>query len=246
MLEKEIEGHLHQKLGYEVATFVRTPSEMAGVVAYKPFKASELVATSNSLYIGFLSEAPAAAATKRLLAFANDMDEFRIQGREIYWLRRKKFSESKCSGAHLEGRRNDDIAQYTVRRSCQFTLPCYCMAPRPLGQAPAVSGVHTAEGVVRDTAWSRSKGQVTDWEQCATSIPGGDRAARVEGSVAVFDVRMDRRPWRSTSARASGGGFSEKIVVAVPVFATSPTCFLYEAAITDSDRHPRAVSTASS
>ncbi|HXV13589.1 MAG TPA: DUF1697 domain-containing protein, partial [Candidatus Krumholzibacteria bacterium] len=57
-LEKKIEGHLHKKLGYEVATFLRTPAQMVGIAEYTPFKRAELDAEGNVLYVGFLGEAP--------------------------------------------------------------------------------------------------------------------------------------------------------------------------------------------
>ncbi|NUO79794.1 DUF1697 domain-containing protein, partial [candidate division KSB1 bacterium] len=41
-LEKKIEKHLHESLGYEVATFIRTTAELAVVAQYKPFSATEL------------------------------------------------------------------------------------------------------------------------------------------------------------------------------------------------------------
>src|SRR3712207_154861 len=37
-LEQRIEAHLHQALGYEVATFIRTDSELAAVARYQPFE----------------------------------------------------------------------------------------------------------------------------------------------------------------------------------------------------------------
>ena len=36
-LEKKIESHLQDALGYEVATFIRTTSELAVIADYKPF-----------------------------------------------------------------------------------------------------------------------------------------------------------------------------------------------------------------
>src|SRR4051794_1405623 len=36
-IESRIEGHLKASLGYEVDTFLRTPAELATVVAFRPF-----------------------------------------------------------------------------------------------------------------------------------------------------------------------------------------------------------------
>ena len=43
-LEKQIEAHLQQALGYAVATFIRTPAELAAVSSYQPFPPAELEA----------------------------------------------------------------------------------------------------------------------------------------------------------------------------------------------------------
>lgn len=101
-LERRIESHLREALGYEVATFIRSPAELGTVAKYKPFAAAELNAEGNVLYIGFLLDEPSAAAKKKLLALAGDVDSFHISGREFYWLCRKKMSESRFSGAVLE------------------------------------------------------------------------------------------------------------------------------------------------
>ena len=37
VLERKIEDHLQESLGYEVATFVRSTSELAGIARYRPF-----------------------------------------------------------------------------------------------------------------------------------------------------------------------------------------------------------------
>lgn len=100
-LERQIEQHLHQSLGYEVATFLRTPTELAAVAAHLPFPAAELEA-GNSLYIAFLPAPPGDEARQKLLAFRSPIDDFHIHQREIYWLCRKKMSDSTFSGALLE------------------------------------------------------------------------------------------------------------------------------------------------
>jgi uncharacterized protein (DUF1697 family) len=102
MLEKEIEDHLQRSLGYEVATFVRSAAELADISRYKPFATSELDTEGNSLYVAFLPAPPCREAERRLLAFRTEIDDFHVRGREIYWLCRKKMSESAFSGALLE------------------------------------------------------------------------------------------------------------------------------------------------
>jgi uncharacterized protein (DUF1697 family) len=101
-LEKTIERHLRQSLGYEVITFIRSTSELAGVAKYQPFAADGLDAEGNSLYIAFLADRPSDEAQQKLMTFRSEIDDFHIYKREAYWLCRKKMSESAFSGALLE------------------------------------------------------------------------------------------------------------------------------------------------
>jgi uncharacterized protein (DUF1697 family) len=100
-LERKIEASLHKILGYEVATFIRSTSELADIAAYKPFADSELNAAGHSLYIGFMAASPTDAAKQKLLSLATKMDDFHLSGREVYWLCRTRFGQSEISGALL-------------------------------------------------------------------------------------------------------------------------------------------------
>src|SRR5688572_28723471 len=53
-LERKIEAGLKKGLGYEVATFLRTPRELAVVVAHEPFPGSP----EAESYVAFLREPP--------------------------------------------------------------------------------------------------------------------------------------------------------------------------------------------
>ena len=101
-LEQRIEDHLRESLGYEVATFVRSASELAGIARYRPFDPSDLNAEGTSLYIAFLQAPPSAEAEQKLMAYRSEVDDFRVHGREVYWLCYKKMSKSSFSGALLE------------------------------------------------------------------------------------------------------------------------------------------------
>lgn len=100
-LEKTIERQLHSALGYEVATFVRSPVELSHIARYQPFS-SALLKTAQAFNVAFLGDALDAASQKKLMALTTDIDDFRAQGREVYWLCRKKQSESTFSNAVLE------------------------------------------------------------------------------------------------------------------------------------------------
>ena len=102
LLERKIEKHLKEMLGYEVATFVRTIEEVAEVANYKPFPESELNAEGNVLYVGFGGTEPDKQAKAKLLFLSNEVNDFHFRGREVYWLRRTKAGESEYSGGLFE------------------------------------------------------------------------------------------------------------------------------------------------
>jgi uncharacterized protein (DUF1697 family) len=100
-LERSIEKHLEQNLGYEVKTFLRAIPELATIANYKPFPDSEL--NSHALYIGFAADSLTAEAGKKLLSFISEVDDLHIHNREIYWLcRADRMSDSRFSGALTE------------------------------------------------------------------------------------------------------------------------------------------------
>jgi len=100
-LEKKIEAHLQKSLGYEVKTFIRNESEVAVIAGYTPFPAAR-VKSSAIFCVGFLAAPLTADAVKALMALKTPADEFHVNGREIYWLSKKKQSESTFSNALLE------------------------------------------------------------------------------------------------------------------------------------------------
>ncbi len=100
-LEKKIETRLRASLGYEVATFIRTDAEVAAVATHQAFKAS-LVKGAGAFCVGFLNAPLDAAATRVLMAFKTDVDDFHTNGREVYWLCKVGQSDSKFNNARFE------------------------------------------------------------------------------------------------------------------------------------------------
>jgi uncharacterized protein (DUF1697 family) len=98
-LEKRLAAHLEARLGYPVATFLRTPEELAAVAGHAPFSRADLEA-SHAMYVGFLAAEADVASRRRLLALATARDAFALRGRELYWLCRSH--ASKISGAVVE------------------------------------------------------------------------------------------------------------------------------------------------
>ena len=100
-LEQRIEDHLGAMLGYEVKTFLRTEAELAAIARYQPFTAAQR-RTAGSLNVGFLSAPLGASARKTLMSLKTPIDDFHLRGRELYWLCRKRQSESTFSNVQFE------------------------------------------------------------------------------------------------------------------------------------------------
>lgn len=101
-LEKKIESHLLKELGYEVRTFIRSVAEVAEIASSKPFSDAELEEDGNTVYIGFLATKPTEESKRKLSSYANEVNDFLVVDRELFWLCRTKFSETDFSGARLE------------------------------------------------------------------------------------------------------------------------------------------------
>ncbi len=93
-LTAQIEAHLAKKLGYAVDTFLRTRAELAAVAAFRPFAKADMDNPAHAIYCSFLREPLSAARARGLLARRTEVHEFRVQGREFYWLCRVRSPES--------------------------------------------------------------------------------------------------------------------------------------------------------
>lgn len=113
-LEHKIERHLQETLGYEVTTFIRSAAELKKIASYEPFGEAELKGEVHALYIAFLAESPGEEAKQRLRSLVTEVDDFHLAGRELYWLCRKKISDSEISGPLLA---KTVGAQMTLRNS---------------------------------------------------------------------------------------------------------------------------------
>jgi uncharacterized protein (DUF1697 family) len=94
-LEKRIETGLREALGYEVDTFIRTPAELEAITKYRPFGDE---GDAHTVYVNFYYEPLDAEVREKLEALRTEVDEFHVHGREMYWLARKKISESLVTG----------------------------------------------------------------------------------------------------------------------------------------------------
>ena len=92
-LEKQIEKHLKSSLGYEVDTFVRSEADLEKVLALDPFP--KLSKDGANIHVAFLKEPLGRELAKKFVACGNDDDAFAVIGREYYWLRRGRMTDSK-------------------------------------------------------------------------------------------------------------------------------------------------------
>lgn len=99
--ESAIEGFLWKALGYEVATFVRDFPELRSVASVPPFSPEEFADPGWTLHVMFLRDYAGDKERETLLALQSDRDEFRIEGREAYWLTRGRMSESPLFSGRL-------------------------------------------------------------------------------------------------------------------------------------------------
>jgi len=100
VLEKKAERALEESLGFDVATMIRSTPELAAIVRFDAFPGSG--SPASTLYVGLLKSAPDGATRDKVRALATPTDEFRVEGRELYWLCHTKLMQSTASGALLE------------------------------------------------------------------------------------------------------------------------------------------------
>lgn len=87
-VERKIEARLREALGYEVTTMVRSVTEVSTIARLAPFPQSALT-DGAQIYVGFLSGEPGKPERQRLMSLANEIDDFHVAKREVWWLCRK-------------------------------------------------------------------------------------------------------------------------------------------------------------
>jgi uncharacterized protein (DUF1697 family) len=95
--------------------------ELAEISRHKPFKQKEMDAAA-ALNVAFIAEPLDADAVKKLMTFKNEIDDFHVHEREIYWLCQVRQSDSKFSNATLEkaiGRRSTLRGISTVQKMAE-------------------------------------------------------------------------------------------------------------------------------
>ncbi len=113
-LERRIEKHLEERLGYAVGTFVRSDSEIKRIAEYDPFN------EEGTSYVVLLRTAPDSATKTRIEALNTDEDGVKVHGREVYWRPRMyHFSSVGAALTKILGKEHTVRNANTLRRLAQ-------------------------------------------------------------------------------------------------------------------------------
>lgn len=102
-LADALEANLHEALGFEVETFLRTAEELHALVEGARAEASHLPMVQTHC-VAFLKAPLPPSALATLAALETEHDTIRAEGTELHWRSMQKQSESAISNAFLERR----------------------------------------------------------------------------------------------------------------------------------------------
>jgi uncharacterized protein (DUF1697 family) len=101
-IERRIEERLERELGFAIPTFLRTTAEVAAIAAHTPFRGLGVVPPGAMLQVGFLKAPLEAEAHAALMAFRDDIHDFHVHGREIYWHTRERPAILRITGPKMD------------------------------------------------------------------------------------------------------------------------------------------------
>jgi uncharacterized protein (DUF1697 family) len=101
-LRERIESHLLHELGYEVATFLRSPEELAAIAAWDLPEPATRKPAFASHYVIFLAARAPESLRLALSRLNSEMDHFHFSETEIHWLIQGKLSDSSLFGPGLD------------------------------------------------------------------------------------------------------------------------------------------------
>ena len=119
-----IEKALSKELGYAVAVFVRTESEVDAIAQHQPFPPAVVGASKGKLQVLMLAAKPNARVRKDVVAIATDEDLLAFGDRELYWLpeRRDSRLSPRSEDDREAARFDDDAHQGHGRADCGEVL----------------------------------------------------------------------------------------------------------------------------
>jgi uncharacterized protein (DUF1697 family) len=94
-LRARIEAELDERLGYDVAVFLRSAKEVTAIAAREPFPAAAIERSKGKPQVDLLAKKPSAKAAKEALALAGVDDLMVVEGRELHWLPSVGLSETE-------------------------------------------------------------------------------------------------------------------------------------------------------
>jgi uncharacterized protein (DUF1697 family) len=101
-LRESIESHLLRELGYEVATFLRSPTELAEIAARDLPEPATRKPAFASHYVIFLAARVPESLRLVLSRLNSETDHFHFSSTEIHWLIQGRLSDSPLSGPGLD------------------------------------------------------------------------------------------------------------------------------------------------
>lgn len=100
-LESKIERMLEKSLGFDVPTCIRSAAEIQAVLNNNPYPG--IVPDKDlQIYIAFLQTLPRKEAAAILETMQNDIETYRMNGREVYVLMKKNVGAPPFSNNYLE------------------------------------------------------------------------------------------------------------------------------------------------
>jgi uncharacterized protein (DUF1697 family) len=101
-LQKRIEAGLEERLGYDVAVFLRSGKEVAAIAAHEPFDAKAIAASKGKPQVVLLGRQPTAKAKRAVEALCPEGDLMVTGGRELHWLPAVGLSETEVDTKALD------------------------------------------------------------------------------------------------------------------------------------------------
>jgi uncharacterized protein (DUF1697 family) len=101
-LQKRLEEELDERLGYDVAVFLRSAEEVAAIAAREPFPAKAVAASKGKPQVVLLGRKPTVKANKAVLDLAPEGDLMVIERRELHWLPTAGLSETDLDTKALD------------------------------------------------------------------------------------------------------------------------------------------------
>lgn len=102
ILRNKIEHEILRAFGFPVTVVLRTAQELEWIIQNCPFSEQEVseaesLSVGGSLYVAFLLHAPSQEKIECLNVYKSEVDEFRIEGREVFVLVHNSIRNSKVA-----------------------------------------------------------------------------------------------------------------------------------------------------